>query len=68
MLFGVVIMEKIVKKASERFPFALQNMIQTDSGRYSAGLQLLFLTIIPTLIDFKELPKYIMSFAIHVIT
>ena len=57
MLFGVVFMEKNVKYKKKRSAFenllphisiteALYNIIQTDSGSYSAGLQFLFLTIL----------------------
>jgi len=52
-LFGVVLMEKNTKKTKKRgaeknglhhisMTGALQNIFSTDSGSYSAGLQLLF--------------------------
>ena len=56
MLFGFVFMEKNPKNKKKRGTFqnllhhistmgAPQNIIQPDSGSYSEGLQLLFLTI-----------------------
>jgi hypothetical protein len=56
MLFGFVSMEKNAKNKKKRGAFenilphisttgALQNKIPTDSGRYTAGLQLSFFTI-----------------------